>query len=225
MPTTITNPESLRKTFGLASLRMPSSPLQRWPLPYSPSQVSQNSTALAIARPAMCSHLRKELAKMDFQWEPLLSVGEINAVQVSAWIWLSTAAKLQLALAKFSLDENLKNVGGHFLTKYLTPVQWFTGKGVYLGLFAIWQRAANFLTTAFSNSQPCNSAPKKGSHKEKSEHSQLKCTLLVPIVLKPMTSLADVFTWSNSSQRQNSRFFERYFLQAKSKLYVAWFHK
>ena len=30
------------------------------------------------------SHLRKELAKMDFQWEPLLSVGEINAVQVCA---------------------------------------------------------------------------------------------------------------------------------------------
>ena len=95
-----------------------------------------------------------------------------------------------------------------------TTVQWFTGKGVYLGLFAMWQRVANFLTTAFSNSQPCNSAPKKGSHKEKSEHSQLKCLLLAPIVLKPMTSLPDFFTWIDSSQRQNMRFLERYFSHA-----------
>ena len=45
----------------------------------------------------------------------------------------------------------------------------------------------------------------------------VKSMLLAPIVLKPMTSLVDIFTWCNSSQRPNSRFFESCFFAGKIK--------
>ena len=120
-PTLSTTTQSLRKTFGLASLE--NAILTIATLTIAIVTITSVSKQHCPCHRQASNVLRFEegICQNGFPVGAAFIGGRNYAVQVCAWIWLSTAAKLQLALAKFSLDEKLKNIGSRFWTKYSTP--------------------------------------------------------------------------------------------------------